>query len=164
MTVPQARWWMLFVEPSQRWMAGLRVELLAADRLGAARRLRSVTALPNPAALAIAAAPVVIALELSPDNIAERLAEIARLRLLRAVAPVGLLAEGWASLKEERVATLAALECGAGDVAASFPDVGRLAGLADRHAMRLASRDTPQSHESEVRSRLPWQSPPWAIG
>jgi hypothetical protein len=156
--------WVLIVEQSERWTAALRSSLrrkLALDRHPRIRRLET----PPQAADIDLFAPLVIGMELTPDNAWDRLALLDSLRRLPHVTAVALLDRPTRVAPDSSELAQAALEAGACLAIHSPREADRVSAIVDR-AITLSCQSIERrlSLSEQAWRRLPWQAEPWPVG
>lgn len=152
--------WVLFCESSPRWSSALRASLVRAGDLGAAARVVSMKQPPEK--LFAIDSPLWIAMEVKGENAS---AAVQLLSQCRSAAMVGAAALASVKSTSRDAVRRQLLEAGATVVLFTPHETPRLATLARRHAARFAAEFyRRESIVEQVRRRLPWQSPPWAIG
>ena len=164
-TLSRAVCWSLYCETKARWSSAMRAALTASNRADCAGRVFSADEDRPPERLMTSTAPVVLGLEVTPANLDERMADFDHWRRQGMIFPVGLISSNaFPAGEPARVAAMLS-EAGAAATVDSPLRVDQLIDLSDRHAAvawdRLSATLAP--HELVWR-RLPWQSPPWAIG
>ncbi|MEM8864910.1 MAG: hypothetical protein AAGF31_05120 [Planctomycetota bacterium] len=157
--------WLLFVEQQPRWSAATRVELRRQGRDTAITRLVTRQTCPRMLSLWTIDQPLLLAIDITKQNLTEALHQIAGVREMPLLAAVALVPPQEFAAESFQLLRSAAQEAGAAATFTSPRQSAELLAIGDRHARhawRLLAEQIPL-HE-RVWRRLPWQSAARAIG